>query len=403
VANDVVTGTLHYLNADFDLSLRKIRWPLKPSLERAVAALTAQGLLLGGEGDGVLTRVSVPEDFVEYLRRQGREIPRIFHHSDIDEGMRFSPFGWNEETIAINSRQRDPARHPDVEVVRYVNGRVFSAAVERELLGEEDAGRIFSSLEELKEWLGGQGTTVDGWVVKADHGNAGLGNRRLPREAPDGTSEKFITRLLAQDERVVVEPWRRRLLDFCAVFTLREDGGIDSFRLHETINSSEGALIGVIFDEGATKWRDAIAKAADTLAGELSRKGYFGPVCFDSFSYLLDGVERLRALADLNCRRPMSDAVFRLWNEAMSDRVVLWRFFSSRRLDFEALGALSASESAFCRRERRGVLFTSPWSIGIEGRTLPAPKVAAAFVGNDRAEVRSMEASFRGQCEKQSA
>jgi hypothetical protein len=395
-----VTETLHFLNADFDLSLRRDWRPLKPSLQRAVDAMTAQGLLLGGEGDGLLTRVKVPEYFIEYLRRQGREIPRRFLYPDIDRKMRFSPFGWNEEAIVLNSRQITPASHPEFEVVRQVNGRVFSSALERNLLAGKGAGREFSSFEELRLWLGRQEASIDGWVVKANHGNAGLGNRRLRRKVPDGAEKKFVARLLAEDDQVVVEPWRRRLLDLSAVFTLRKDGGIEGFRLHETINTSDGALIGVIFDGVETRWRDSVEKVAVTVAGELSRMRYFGPVCFDAFVYLLDRVERLRALADLNCRRPMSDVVFRLWREEMSNRVFLWRFFSGSRLDLEAVASLAGKEAAFRRQERRGVLFTSPWTIEIAGRSLPAPKVAVAFVGETRGEVQEMEASFRRRCEK---
>jgi hypothetical protein len=395
-----VAGTLHYLNADFDLSLRRGRLPLKPSLQRAVDALSVQAILLGGKGDGVVTRVGVPEQFIEYLHRQGREPPQRYGLQEIDRGMRFSPFGWSDEAMSLNSRQMDPAPHPELEVVRLVNGHVFSSALERQLFSEEEAGREFSSCEELRRWLGRQRPVVDGWVVKADHGNAGLGNRRLRREVPDASERKFIARLLAEDEHVVVEPWRRRLLEFSAFFTLGEDGAMEGFRLHETINSSDGALIGVVFDGVKTKWRDAVEKTAVAVAGELSRRGYFGPVCFDTFVYLLDGIERLRPLADLNCRRPMSDAVFQLWSEEMSDRVFLWRFFSSRRLNLEAVAAMAGRESAFCPRRRRGVLFTSPWEIEIEGRSLPAPKVAVAFVGENRGDVREMESSFRAECEK---
>jgi hypothetical protein len=396
-----MAGRLHYLNADFDLGLRRRPRRLEEgSLRKIVQAMTLHGLLLGGDGDAVLTKAGVPGDFVEYLERQGIELPRIVRHPRIDRAMHFSPFGWSAEAIAINEDQLAPAAHPDPQILRRVNSREFSAGLESARFGGEDAGKCFTSVGALAEWLGTQEGSAAGWVVKADHGNAGVGNRRLRTKTLSSPDRQFIDSLLEEDDRVVVEPWRRRVLDLCAVFSLDARGEAGGFRLHETLYTRDGALIGAVFVPGGHPRRDALECAAGVVAGELTRAGYFGPVCFDAFVCEVDGKERLRPLADLNCRRPMSDAIHRWWREKAADRVLLWRFFNTRKLKPEAVEATEGAEDHYSPGARRGVLLSSPWSVEIDGRFVRAPKLAAAFIGESRSEVERMEGAFRARCER---
>jgi hypothetical protein len=369
-------------------------------MRKTVQAMTLHGLLLGGDGDAVLTKAGVPAGFVEYLERQGIDLPRIIRHPRVDRAMSFSPFGWSAEAIAINEGQLAPAAHPDPEVLRRVNSREFSAGLERAHFGGEDAGKCFTSVAALAGWLGAQEGSAEGWVVKADHGNAGVGNRRLRTKTLNSPDRQFIDSLLEEDDRVIVEPWRRRLHDLCAVFSVDARGEAGGFRLHETLYTRDGALIGAVFVPGEHPRCDAVEGAAGVIAGELNRAGYFGTVCFDAFVCEVDGEERLRPLADLNCRRPMSDAVRRWWRGKAADRVLLWRFFNTRKLKPEAVEAIEAAEDHYSPGARRGVLLTSPWSVEIDGRFVRAPKLAVAFIGESRSEVGRMEGAFRARCER---
>jgi len=394
-------GTVFYLNVDFDLSLRSRPRRLQhPSLQKAVQAMTVHGMLLGGPGDALLTRAGIPGSFVEYLGRAGIESPRLLRHSGIAREMHFCPFGWNAETISINAGQENPARHPGLGVVRIVNSRTFSTELERTYFPGNNAGRSFTSRAALAEWLEKGEVPGDGWVVKAEHGNAGLGNRRLRSRQLSVADRRFIDELLAEDERVTVESWRRRLLDLCVVFRLGRGGETEGLRWHETIYTRDGALIGAIFEPGFQGWRERIEGATEVIAGELSRRGYFGPVCYDAFVYSDDGREHLRPLVDLNCRRPMSDVVFRLWRERLSDRVLYWRFFNTQKLRPEAEAEITAGEDHYRSDRRGGILLTSPLTIELEGLSQRAPKLAVAFVGEDRAEVLAMEGAFRARWER---
>jgi len=400
--SDPVVGTVHYLNADFDLSLRaRPRALLRPSTQKAVRAMSVHGLLLGGPGDAVLTRAGIPGDFLRYLEGQGIALPLLLRYPEIDRGMSLCPFGWSGEAIELNRNQRRPAPHPSLDLLRTVNSRGFSAALEREHFDGEDAGREFFSADDLARWLAKEPKRERGWVVKADHGNSGVGNRRLRRRKLGPDDRRFIDILLEEDDLVVVEPWRERVSDLCAVFTLERGGEMGPVRLHETVYTSDGALIGAIFEERCGgRWREPLEQAARIVAGELTGRGYFGPVCFDAFVHRRDGRELLRPLADLNCRRPMSDAVRRFWREKTPDRVLFWRFFASRKLKPGTVEAVVVAADHFDPEKKQGVLLTSPWEIDLDQGPVRAPRLAAAFVAGDRAGAEALETSFRERYER---
>jgi hypothetical protein len=344
--------------------------------------------------------VGIPDSFIDYLGRQGIGAPRLLRHPLSDPGLRLCPFGWNGEAIAINDGQRFPVACPGLEVVRRVNSRVFSAALEKEHFTGEDGGTTFSSTAALAAWLASREDLADGWVVKADHGNAALGNRRLRGRKLSRSDSLFVDRLLSEDGQAVVEPWRQRLSDLCAVFTLSPSGELEGLRFHETVCTSAGALIGVIFDPPGREWPEALYHTAEVVAAELSRQDYFGPVCFDAFTYRRGGEERLRTLVDLNCRRPVSDTVFPFWRDRLAGRTLFWRFFSTRRLSPDVEEVLTGGEESYHPAGRRGTLLTSPGTIEIEGRPLAAPKLSVAFIGKGREEVLALESAFRARFEK---
>ena len=400
MGGDEVAGTLHYLNADFDVSLRRRPGGLTPTRRRAVDGMTVLGLFTGGPEDRVLIRAGIPAAFLEYLERLEIKVPRPLVWPRMDRAMAFRPFGWSDEAIAMNAGQERPRPHPPADVVRRVNGRVYSASLERDLLGESDGGRPFGAVSEIADWLEDRRDSAEGWVVKADHGNGGLGNRRLRTRRLDDADRRFIGGLLEEDDHVVVEPWRERLRDFCVLFTLSQEGKVEGLRRHEAVTTRDGALIGAIFDPDKGEPGEEMERVARLVAGELSRAGYFGPVCLDAFLHPAGGKERLRPLVDLNCRRPVSDAIYPFWRGTLADRTLYWRFFTGRKLRLPSMSALVADKEHYCPKRRRGILLASPLRIEQGGKPLRAPKVAVAFVGESRAEVLRLEKAFRAGYER---
>jgi hypothetical protein len=395
--------TTHYLNSDFDLSLRpRPRQLVQPNLVRQVCELSVQGLLGAGDEDSVMVRAAVPADFLEHLDRCGIAVPRLVPHAQVDAATRFRPFGWNGEAAELNRRHRRPVEHPNLAIIRRVNSRSFALALEEESTTETPGSAAVDSREELEAFLSRAPATGE-WVIKAEHGNAGLANRRLERPRLEVADLRFVEDRFAEDDRLVVEPWLPREQDWCVVFDAPFE--LCTLRVHQTVCTADGALIGALFEPGAERaapWLDELGVMAERVATRLDQEGYFGPVCVDAFTWRDGDRSRLRSLVDLNCRLSMSDAAHRLWRRMAPDRTVFYRFFNRRKIDLPAdlPAALAAlGEHGYDRESRRGILLASPLRLGEASESWRPGKLAFVFVADGRSEIFALERWFRDRFE----
>lgn len=393
----------YLINADFDLSLRRNRAAgTDDARARQASELPMHALLLGVEGDSILAPAAPDEDFLEYLDRLQVPVPHVRVPPSITGHARFTPFGWNRDAEMFNRRYDHPSPHPPLNVVRRVNGRTFSAGIEREHWGGEHVAGVVRSADELAAALADRPPGEHGWVVKSEHGNGAFGNRRLRSRVLDAADRASVARLLNEDECLVVEPWRERVLDLACRFEVEEGGEPDGFLAYEVVNTADGAFIGDIFDlhsEAMERWGPELRSMAEVVARELAGAGYSGAVCIDSFVWNDGGVERLRPVVDLNARLFVAAAAERLWRFWGRDRVVYWRLFSTRRLDLPAaIGDLEMTldDDAFDPETRCGVLITSPMRVA--GR-LPR-RLGVLLAGRDRGSVDALDRRFRGRFER---
>lgn len=399
-------GQEHLLNPDFDLSLRP-RWRGRPAgRARQVDELALHGLLVGGAGASVLVPWPVPEDFLAHLREarvshaEPTELPAIRRHA------RFTPYGWNRRAVELNQRYLTPTPHPPLAVVEEVNDRRFAASLEEEICSRAWTLGTFSRLDDLRDHLRRHRPPAAGWVVKATHGNAALGNRRLRGAGLDRADERFVRSLLDEDHGVVVEPWLDRCLDLCVTFTVTAEGSLAGLHLHEVVNTADGAFIGAVFEpdpKPLEPWREALESAADTIARRLHQRGYFGPVCVDALVHGDDGGRRLRPLVDLNARSHASVGALRLWRDHLDNRCVYWRFFTSAKLrlpdDCAALRR-ALGPDAYTPSKGRGVLLTSPLGYRAGDGWRRPHKLSFALVADSRDGAFGLERAFRDRFER---
>jgi hypothetical protein len=393
----------HYLNSDFDLSLRpRPQQVEQPKLVRQVRELSVQGILAASEADSVVVRAEVPGEFLEYLGLCGACVPTLLSHPQIDPANRFRPFGWNVDAEALNDQHRQPEGHPDLAVVRRVNSRSFAFELEEEIASDRPVGTVIERREELESFLS-RSSAAGGWVIKAEHGNSSLANRRIEGAHLSATDLRFVEQHLAEDDRLLLEPWLPRERDWCVVFDAPFDRS--TLRVHETLCTTDGALIGALFEperDASMLSYDDLGVMAENVAERLDREGYFGPVCVDAFTWRDADRSRLRSFVDLNCRLSMSDAAHRLWQRIAPERTFFYRFFNRRKLDLGtdlpiALGALGPRR--YDRRSRQGILLASPLLMGAPEESWRPGKVAVAFVAQGRPAVFELERWFRERFE----
>jgi len=390
------------INADFDLSLRPNRSAeTVDGRGQQASEMPYHLLFFGTDGDSVLVDAAPEEDFLAYLGRAGLPRPMTSVLPRQAPDAQFVPFGWNEEAAGISEAYALPVSRPPLDVVRRVNGRRFAAKIERELFEVDEILGIFDAPDEIEACIAAR-PPDEAWLLKSEHSNAGLGNRRLRSSSLSQSDREVMRRLLAEDVCVLVERWRDRVLDIASVFELDGDGTVKDLCAYEVVNTADGAYIGSIFEKSSETldaWLPAITDVALRVAERLAGEGYFGPVCLDHFIWSEGGDRRLRPLADLNARLQVSAPILRLWRSWGADRVVYWRLFSTRKLrlpsDYLELDTALGGD-AFDATNRRGNLVTSPFQIA--GQRLR--RVGVLLAGESRAEVEAMDRSLRERFEK---
>ncbi len=394
----------HWWNVDFDLALQPGWRPDDdPNLRAQIRQLELHALLAGKPEDTILVADPPPEIFLEYLRSRGLDTPLISVMPSVRSGSRFAPYGWSPQAIALRGRYDNPEPHPKLEVVRRVNGRRFSHDIEKELLGSRAPLGSFTSTDELERLLDSEPECPHGWVVKTEHGNAALGNRRLRTASITAEDRRWVE---SRQDRgpMVLERWQPRDLDLSVVFEVTDDGEAAGLSVHETVHTSDGGVIGAVFSEDRAdldRWRDQLEDAATTVARALCDAGYFGPVCMDALVWMDGGPQHLRPLVDINARRHAGEGWSRLAREWGG--CVYGRFYSARRLRLpDAYDGLehAVGADAWDPRSRTGVLLTSPlWLDTPTGPKRPL-KLGVLFRAPTRTKALAMDARFRARFER---
>ncbi len=395
------------INADFDLSLRPgWRGPVSGFQARQIDEMALHAALIGGPEDAVRLPAELPEEFVRSLDRGGLTLPQVTVRPAIRRERRFTPFGWNRAAAELNSRYCSPTHRPPLEVVRTVNGRTFAATLERDLFDDEFHVGEFRSTEEVASFLSRTPGGRRGWVVKSNHGNAALGNRRLHGPRLTEVDRRWLSATLEEDDRVLLEPWLHRISDLCVTLELTRDGKITDEWIHEIVNTAAGSFIGALFEPASRNiepWRARLEEGTEMVAGRLANEGYFGPVCFDAFIWDDEGRPRLRPLADLNARLNVSRHAQRLWRVWGGGSVVYWRLFSRRKLRLPARHAdleMELGADCYDRDRQQGALICSPLWVTVGGHRRQLRRLGVLFVGPSRLSIMELERRFRERFER---
>ena len=301
---------LWFGNFDFETHLAGGGGPSSTSIRRLAAELAMVWCAVAREGDLVWSDAPVESDFLEELVRQG--LPRLTVVSDpaeITESVELEPWGW---CGGLPRHRSIRSRHPPHDAVKRVNAREYSFTLETEFDGGlDDAARI-ERLDELRAVV----RPLDGtqrWVVKAQYSNAA--RERCPG-CGNVLEEHVINwcrKRLQRDGLVFFEPWVERVAEVGLQFDVPREGKPRILGVVPLLTDAAGQYVGSRIEvEGAIEetfreeaWASAIDIGAD-VARHVQDAGYFGPLGIDAMRYCDDdGVERVRAIQDVNARWTM--------------------------------------------------------------------------------------------------
>ena len=246
-----------------------------------------------------------------------------------------------------------------------------------------------------------------GWVAKAEHANAGLGNRRLRARHLDEPGRRWAEGVFAEDDVIHLEPWAARVADLTAVFEVTPSGRPRGASVHEVVTTSDGAFLGALFAPrprpGRERWHEEMFEAADRVARVLASEGYWGPACIDGLVWSEGGASRLRALTDLNARGHVSAGGRALARHLDPDATAYWRFYATRRMRrFDSLAELidTLAPDAYDPERCRGALPTSPLWLEGQGRRRRAVKLGMLLLAGSTDEALTLDARVRERLER---
>ncbi len=195
----------------------------------------------------------------------------------------------------------------DVEVLRTVNSRPFSAKLHDTLRGESFAKTVAHDWEQTLSLL--SSASPMGWLVRRTFGAAGRGRRRIRSGKPDQGERDWIIASLRRGP-LVIEPWARITREFTRSGWVAADGKIMISRpcFQETTPSGAWSQTAHAAPDELTRSHDNhLQEAFETAGHALAKAGYVGPFGIDAYLHRSSDTRRevLNPLSEINARFTM--------------------------------------------------------------------------------------------------
>lgn len=312
-------GRLLLGNFDFEWRLAQgPRPPLPASLQRLNHELALTWLAVANPDDAILCPARLPLELRPALQQQwsavaGRTWPRFIESlADVDTQDELTPWGWTESVLAEWSAVgRTAPLTPSLEVVRRVNSRAFSAALEDEWSCGPEGASLVRSLTELYEQLrrhvNRHGPDAR-WVLKANYCHSARERLLGCGGALPTNDEAWATARLARDGVLAWEPWLEIVEEVGLQWEVPRDGPPQLIGITPLLTDAAGRYRGSLFgipESELRNWQAAI-DTTRAAAERLQAAGYWGPLGIDACRYRTSEQEiSLRPLQDLNARWTM--------------------------------------------------------------------------------------------------
>jgi hypothetical protein len=257
---------------------------------------------LACEGDALLLEEPWTEHLQGEAQRLGVELVAPNHSAHLTEHI-FTPWGWTPSAVAVGEQSGAMMNPVPFDIVKRVNSKLWSHALEVELGWAQTGAATASTFEELREAVARAcNAPGDKWVIKSPFGFAAR-DRVLGRgPSLEGPQAKWCERRLQKGETLIFQPWLEVIREYGIVMEISPDGACDVQGISDLQTNGAGTGRGYILGRPPARPRLAeLEQVAGIVCERLFKEGYCGPVGIDA----LEHSRGLHPLLEINARYTM--------------------------------------------------------------------------------------------------
>lgn len=302
-----MASRLWHMNADFETELSAApsgqvyrRTNFFTALNRRLAP---QLLWLAAPGDALLLEEPWPDLLARESERREVELVRRGDSVTPQIGRTLTPWGWTPAVVALGESVGAHVPPVSLEIVRRVNSKLWSHALEEELGCTMKGACVASHFAELAEAVARACPHEDEkWVIKSPFGFAA--RERVLGRGPrlEGAQATWVKRQLVKGESLIFQPWLERVREYGMTLEIRPGGRIDLNGISDLQTNGAGTgtgyLLGRKIDSQRLKELEEIARL---VGARLFQEGYVGPAGVDA----LEHTGGLHPLLEINARYTM--------------------------------------------------------------------------------------------------
>ncbi|HZS48845.1 MAG TPA: hypothetical protein VFC63_27480 [Blastocatellia bacterium] len=292
------------MNADFETELAAASGHYRrPAIFEQINRQLAEKLLwLTSPGDAIIAKPPWSDDFVREAKT--RLVDLISEDDPKDQAHKeFTPWGWTESAKAAGEKIGAIVRAIQVDIIRKVNSKLFSHALEKELGIALPGSATATNLDELKHVVALGASSNDAkWVIKSPMGFAAR-DRILGRGPTlESPQEKWCARRFSLGDTLIFQPWLEVVREYGVQMMIGEAGQIEILGISDLQTNGAGAATGYLLGRKPSAERVAeLERVAEIVGRRLFAEGYSGPAGMDA----LEHKNGLHPLLEINARYTM--------------------------------------------------------------------------------------------------
>jgi hypothetical protein len=311
------------MNADFEMELAAPsgRYYRTDVFEQVNRRLSEYLLYLTAPNDAVLIEEPYSNDLLAEAAKRNVSLISPGSNPNCSDKI-FAPWGWTASAIEVGKSIGAKIPSISLDVIKKVNSKLFSHALEVELGVALSGSATVSTFEELAAAVAtGAPNQESKWVIKGPLGFAArdriLGRGPIMPEP----QAKWCRKRLSSGETLIFQPWLDVIREYGVQMIIGDDGAIDILGISDLQTNGAGASTGYILGRIPENNRiEQLTETALFVGRRLFEEGYMGPAGMDA----LEHSGGLHPLLEINARYTMGFVAVAKERELNPSSPVFW-------------------------------------------------------------------------------